>query len=300
MPAKRQSAPKTAVRRPLHLTSPLAKGPDVRALQSAVKKGLAHYKVDWLPVTIDGDFGPQTLHAARFLSWVIGLGGRHREAIKKGNLTEATQRLLRNPEKRSTIERARAKRRQPKLTKIRNAQAKGPAAAVAGARACIGITENPAGSNSGPDRTITVLGRKVVVGVSAFERAWGLGPCYWCLCFACFWVKWAGGRISGNCAYSVAIEGYARNHENGFIQVPLSDIRIGDLTIWKFAGPSALSDHGELVTAVHKGGSFEDTGGNTGSDSSGSQSNGGGVFAKDVPGDSRSLAQLSMVVRPLY
>lgn len=283
------------IHRSLHLATPLMKGPDVHALQEVLKAELADHKIDWLPITVDGDFGPQTLHAARFFSWVIGLGGGHRTPLKRGNLTQATQALLRNPKKRSKIERARAKRRQPRLAKIRDAQAKGPAAAVAGAKACIGITESPAGSNSGPDRTITVLGRKVVVGVSAFERAWGLGPCFWCLCFACFWVKWAGGRISGNCAYSVAIEGYARNHENGFIQVPIGERREGDLTIWKFAGPSALSDHGELVASLH-----EDIGGNTSSDSGGSQSNGGGVFSKDVPGPARSLAQLSMVVRPLY
>jgi hypothetical protein len=271
------------------------KGPDVHALQEVLKAELADQKIDWLPITVDGDFGPQTLHAARFFSWVIGLGGGHRKAIKKGNLAEATQTLLRNPKKRSKIERARAKRRQPRLRKIRAAQAAGPSLAVEGARACVGITESPAGSNTGPDRTITVRGKKYTVGVSAFERYWGLGACYWCLCFACFWVKEAGGRISGNCAYSVAIEGYARNHENGFIQVPLAERREGDLTIWKFAGPSALSDHGELVATLH-----EDIGGNTSSDSGGSQSNGGGVFPKDVPGPARSLAQLSMVVRPLY
>lgn len=283
------------VHRALGLSTPLTKGPDVRELQTSLKAELEHYKIDWLPLNVDGEFGPQTLHAARFLTWVIGLGKGHRQSVKKGRLTEATQRLLRNPEKRSAIERTRAKRRQPRLRKIRAAQAAGPSLAVEGARACIGITENPAGSNTGPDRTIVVRGKKYVVGVSAFERYWGLGACFWCLCFACFWVKQAGGRISGNCAYSVAIEGYARNHENGFIQVPVGERRAGDLTIWKFAGPSALSDHGELVASLH-----EDIGGNTSSDSGGSQSNGGGVFSKDVPGPARSEAQLSMVVRPLY
>lgn len=300
MPTKTHGGKKTAVHRPLHLSSPLAKGPDVWALQKALKDGLHHYKVDWLPVTVDGELGPQTVHAARFFSWVLGLGKGHRKPIqKRRTITPATQRLLRNPEHRSRLERSRAKRRQQRLAKIRKAQSQGPAAAVAGARACIGITENPAGSNSGADRTIVVLGKRVVVGVSAFERAWGLGPCYWCLCFACFWVKWAGGRITGNCAYSVAIEGYARNHENGWVQVPVAEARPGDISIWKFEGPSAPSDHGELVTEVHNG-PTEDVGGNTGADSSGSQSNGGGVFAKPVPGDSRDRSMLSMVARPLY
>src|SRR6478609_797848 len=243
MPTKTKS--QKAVHRPLHLTSPLAKGPDIRALQ---------------------------------------------EAIKKGNLTEATQRLLRSPEKRSTIERARAKRRQSRLAKIRKAQTEGPAAAVAYARSFIGTTESPAGSNTGPTHT-NAKGQKG--GVSFWESYWGLGPCYWCLCFASYCAKAIGGaRISGNCTYSVAIEGYARNHENGWIQVPISEARPGDISIWKFDGPSAPSDHGELVV---ENGVSEDVGGNTSSDSGGSQSNGGGVFPKH-----RDLSQCSMVARPLY
>jgi hypothetical protein len=272
------------------LTSPLTDGADVHELQEALKAGLEHQKIDWLPLSVDGDFGPQTLHAARFFSWVLGLGRGHRKAIKKGNLPEATQRLLRNPEKRSRIERARAKRRQPRLAAIRKSQSEGPAAAVAYARSFIGTTESPAGSNSGPAHTNS-KGR--VGGVTFWESYWGLGPCYWCLCFASYCVKAIGGaRISGNCAYSVAIEGYARNHENGWVQVPISEAKPGDISIWKFNGPSSPSDHGELVV---ENGVSEDVGGNTSSDDSGSQSNGGGVFAKH-----RDLSQCSMVARPLY
>jgi len=279
------------VHRPLTLATPHAKGADVRALQSSIKKGFEHYKIDWLPLAVDGELGPQTLHAARFYSWVLGLGSGHRVPIQKRHtITEATQRLLRSPEHRSAIERTRAKRRQPRLAKIRKAQSEGPAAAVAYARSFIGTTESPAGSNTGP----TVQNDKGQPGgVSFWEAYWGLGACYWCLCFASYCAKAIGGaRISGNCTYSVAIEGYARNHENGWVQVPVSEARPGDISIWKFDGPSAPSDHGELVV---ENGVAEDVGGNTSSDNSGSQSNGGGVFAKH-----RDLSQLSMVARPLY
>lgn len=287
---------KTEVNRSLHVVTPLMSGADIAKLQAALKKGLEHYKIDWLPIHVDGQFGPQTLHAARFYTWVLGLGKGHRTPIQKRHtLAEATQRLIRMPAHRNAIERTREKRRSGKLAKIRKAQHDGPAMAAAGARACIGITENPAGSNSGPDHTIIVMGKKFTVGVSAFERYWGLGPCFWCLCFACYWVKQAGGKIEGNCTYSVAIEGYARNHENGWIQVPVGDRRQGDITLWKFDGPNAPSDHGEFVDDPR-----EDVGGNTSSDDGGSQSNGGGVFPKEVPGPARSEAQLSMVARPLY
>jgi hypothetical protein len=221
---------------------------------------------------------------------VIGLGRRHRKAIKSGLLPRATQTLLRNPEKRSRVERARAKRRQPRLAAIRKAQSQGPAAAIAYARSFIGTTEAPAGSNTGPTH---VNHKGQPGGVTFWENYWGLGACYWCLCFACYCVKAIGGaKIAGNCTYSVAIEGYARNHENGWVQVPIAEARPGDISIWKFEGPSAASDHGELVVEA---GVREDIGGNTGSDNSGSQSNGGGVFAKQ-----RDLSQCSMVCRPLY
>jgi peptidoglycan hydrolase-like protein with peptidoglycan-binding domain len=278
------------VNRRLSVTSPLAHGPDVHALQEALKAELEHNRIDWLPVNPDGDLGPQTLHAARFFSWVLGLGGRHRKRLKAGILPKATQELLRNPEKRSRIERLRAKRRQPRLRKIRKAQSEGPAAAVAYARSFVGTTESPSGSNSGPTHT---NGKGQPGGVTFWESYWGLGPCFWCLCFASYCIKAIGGaKIAGNCCFSVAIEGYARNHENGWVQVPIAEARPGDISIWKFNGPSSPSDHGELVV---EHGVSEDVGGNTSADDGGSQSNGGGVFPKH-----RDLSQCSMVARPLY
>lgn len=279
-----------AVSRPLHLTTPLSAGPDIKALQESLKALLEHFKIDWLPLHVDEQLGPQTLHAARFLSWVLGLGRGHRKAIKSGVIPKATQELLRNPEKRSRLERRQQKRRQTRLAKIRKAQTEGPAAAVAYARSFIGTTESPSGSNTGPSHR-NAKGQEG--GVTFWESFWNLPACFWCLCFACYAVKAIGGaRISGSGSFSVAIEGYARNHENGWIEVRREDARPGDVAMFKFAGPSAPSDHGELVV---EHGVAEDVGGNTSSDNSGSQSNGGGVFAKH-----RDLSQLSMVCRPLY
>lgn len=296
-----KAAAKKAVHRSLHVTSPLMRGPDVEQLQAVMQAFMQDHKIDWLPLNVDGQWGPQSRHAARFLTWVEGLGKGHRDPIKKHNtLTQATQRLLRDPRKRSRIERQRQRKRAKRLAVIRKRQSEGPAAACAYAKSFIGTTESPAGSNSGPTTT-NAKGQKG--GVTFWEAYWGLGPCFWCLCFASYCAKAIGGaKISGNCAYSVAIEGYAANHENGWIEIPREQARPGDISIWKFEGPNALSDHGELVTEVqggHVGIPTEDTGGNTGPDS-GSQSNGGGVFAKPVPGGSRDLSMLSMVVRPLY
>jgi hypothetical protein len=282
-----------APHRPLGLTTPLTKGPDVTALQEGLRALLQAHKIDWLPLTVDGVAGPQTIHAARFLTWAIGLGAGHRTPIQKhGRITEATQRLLRNPEKRSALDKQRAKARSRRLRKIRDAQHSGPAAAVAYAKSFIGTTESPYGSNRGP---LVHNEKGEPGGVSFWQQHWGIDGSYWCLAFASYCAAVAGGaKISGNVCFSVAIEEYARAHTNGFVEVPAIERRPGDLTIWKFGGPSSPSDHGELYI-----GGGEDVGGNTSSEG-GSQSNGGGVFQKTIGSSTRPESELSMVVRPLY
>lgn len=294
-PAKRKAAPKE-VHRSLHLSTPMMKGADVKALQVAIAADFKHRKIDWLPIARDRALGLQTRHAAKFDAWALGLATKRINRIKDGTIDEATQRLLRDPSKRSRLDRIRERRRKGRLAKIRKAQTEGPAAAVAYARSFVGTTESPAGSNTGPTHT-NAKGQKG--GVSFWEAYWGLGACFWCLCFASYCAKAIGGaKIAGNCTFSVAIEGYARNHENGWVQVPVAQAKPGDISIWKFDGPNAPSDHGELIVAVSRG-PKEDVGGNTSSEG-GSQSNGGGVFAKTIGSGTRPLSDLSMVVRPLY
>lgn len=293
MPTKKAAPKERAAHRGLHLVSPLMHGPDVEALQAALEMGMANHKIDWLPLTVDGKFGPQTVHAARFYSWVLGLGKGHREPIQKRHtVTAATQTLIRNPETRTNVDRRRAKRRQPHLAKIRKAQEEGAKAAVTYARSFIGTTEDPPGSNRGP---VVHNAKGEPGGVSFWQQHWGLDGSYWCLSFASYCAAVPGGaKIGGNVSYSVAIEGYARMHENGWIQVPDDQARAGDFRIWKFDGPSQPSDHGELVEVFD-----EDIGGNTSSDT-GSQSDGGGVFPKGFPSPTRPESALSMTVRPLY
>ena len=126
-------------------------------------------------------------------------------------------------------------------------------------------------------------------------RGPGPGACYWCLCFASYCAKFIGGaRISGNCCHAGEIERMARAHTNGWVAVPPDEAKPGDIALFNFEG-SAEPDHGELVVGPFKNGLTDDIGGNTSSDSSGSQSNGGGVFAK-----ARPLSQLTCVARPLY
>lgn len=299
-PTKRKTAPHKIVpkeiHRSLHLSTPMMEGADIKALQAAVAGGFKHRNIDWLPIAHDGELGMQTRHAAKFYAWALGLSARHINRIKAGTIDEATQRLLRDPSKRSRLDRIRERRRKGRLAKIRKAQTEGPAAAVAYARSFVGTTESPAGSNTGPTHT-NAKGQPG--GVSFWESYWGLGACFWCLCFASYCAKAIGGaKIAGNCTFSVAIEGYARNHENGWIQVAAKDAKPGDIGIWKFDGPSAPSDHGDLIATVERG-PVEMIDGNT-SPEDGSQSNGGCVAIKHFGSSTRPASDLSMVVRPLY
>jgi hypothetical protein len=281
-----------AVNRPLGLTTPCMKGPDVLALQKAIKGGLKHYKVDWLPIATDGEYGPQTVHAAAFYGWILGVTDATRRKLRKeGVLGEPIQEVLRNPEKRGDAYRERSEQRKERLREIRKAHKRGPQAAVAYAKAMIGVTEDPFESNSGPD--LVRKGKKG--GISFWEAAFGQGACFWCLCFASYCVRDIGGaQVSGVIVNAAEIERMAKAHTNGWVAVPPSQAKPGDIALYNFEG-SSEPDHGELVVGPLKSGMFNDVGGNTSSDSSGSQSNGGGVFAK-----LRDPSLLTCIARPLY
>lgn len=286
MPTKSKRG-KKAVHRRLHLTSPMSDGPDVRALQEAIKAGLARHKVDWLPLAVDGKFGRQTLRAARFYAWILGLGTQHRKAIKeRDSIPKETQRLLRNPSERSGRERRRARRRQPRLVKIRKHQDEGAKAAVAYAKAMVGVTENPAGSNSGPE--VTRKGRRG--GITLWERFFGLPACYWCGCFAGYCAKAIGqAALTGVLTYGPDIIADAQSHRNGLVAVPASQSRPGDLFVY-WGG-----EHIGFCVAKAVGGVVNAVEGNTSSDAAASQSNGGGVFPKQ-----RAFSDVTVVARPLY
>lgn len=287
-----EPAKEKAVHRSLGLSTPFMKGPDVLALQEAVKGGLNHYKVDWVPLETDGEFGPQTVHASAFYGWILGTTEASRRKLrKKGILAEPIQEVLRNPEKRGDDYRKRAEERKDRLKEMRKAHKQGPKAAVAYAKSMINVTEDSDVENAGAD--VVRKGKKG--GVSFWEEAWGLGACFWCLCFASYCVKFIGGaQISGNCCHAGEIERMARARTNGWVAVPASEAKPGDIALYNFEG-SGEPDHGELIVGPMKNGMFNDVGGNTSPDSGGSQNNGGGVYAK-----LRDPSMLTCVARPLY
>jgi hypothetical protein len=148
------------------------------------------------------------------------------------------------------------------------------------------VTENPAGSNSGPD--VTRDGKKG--GVSFWERYFGLPACYWCGCFAGFCAKAIGkAKLTGVLTYGPDIIADANSHRNGLVAVPADESRGGDLPVY-WGG-----EHIGLCVGPPSNGCLNTIEGNTSSDSSASQSNGGGVFPKHRP-----FSDVTVVARPLY
>lgn len=282
---------KRTVHRDIHLTSPLAQGADVRALQEAMDKTMAHEKLPWERITPDAQAGHQTIHLARFDAFVQGLGPGARDDIRRGVITQEVQTLLRHPEKRNAIQKARAEAHKPKLRDIRKGHRVGPAAAVKAAHAFLGVTESPAGSNSGPE----VKKAGLIGGISHWEAEFGFGACYWCGCFSGSMVKVYGGvPLTSRVAYCPYIEVDAAAGVNGMLrQVSVDQARPGDLITYTFG--AAVAEHVELCVGPTKGGEVHTIGGNTSSDSAGSQSNGGGVFEKHRP-----ASEVHRVCRPDY
>jgi hypothetical protein len=132
----------------------------------------------------------------------------------------------------------------------------------------MGIKEKPAGSNSGP--YITGWQRHTARGASYLYHQ----P--WCGIFAENLCAYAGVNTSPRWASVGFIEDDAKAHRNGFrgwTRNPKSVLR-GDLVVLFGYGV-----HVEIVIAIHST-YILTVGGNTSAGSSGSQSNGGGVFLR--------------------
>ena len=158
---------------------------------------------------------------------------------------------------------------------------KGPGGVVKTAQGQIGITENPAGSN-------TVIYNTEYYGTEVSGDAYP-----WC----CVFVWWCfnksgnaeafydGGKVAG-CS---AVHTWAQN--GGYI-ISGGEAKYGDLVLF------STDEHIEIVVANNGDGSYTTIGGNTGSGDSGSQSNGGGVFMRTryISGD----FPITLFIRPPY
>lgn len=266
-----------AVRRRLHLASPGQKrGADITRLQRAINEAFDHFNID-RHITVDGEYGRQTATAARQIGLLMGASGQNWKSLKRGTVTKSVQNLIRRIRKKTRKERAKTVLRKRHRRRLRKRFDKTAGEKVlAWAKAQIGTTENPPGSNQGGKITV-------------WNTYWGLVAPYWCGVFAGYAVKKIGGaKVTSWLPYAPSITSDALANRNGLTAVPFSDARAGDLvTFWG-------GQHIGLVDRV-EGDTLYTVEGNTSSGNSGSQSNGGGVFARV-----RSRSDVDVIARPAY
>jgi hypothetical protein len=266
-----------AVRRDLHLVSPPARGGDVRALQERVNFELAHRRLSWRQVAVDGQFGPRTLHACAFLGWVLGFSGRRLDVTSgsRPRLGERTQRVLRDPRKRTPAERARERLRRRKVRALRRAHSDGPGAAIAYIKEMAAEGIHEVGS--------TNTGKQV----DDWEAYFGLHAQPWCGCFAGYAAKAVGGSQATTWfPYGPSIIADARAGRNGIREIRFEDAEPGDvLVLWG-------GEHIATAMASPTGDSIATGEGNTSPNDGDSQADGGCVALK-----TRSRTDVSCVAR---
>ena len=158
---------------------------------------------------------------------------------------------------------------------------KGPGGVVKTAQGQIGITENPAGSN-------TVIYNTEYYGseVSGDDYPWCCVFVWWCFNKSGNADAFYNGGKTAGCS---AVHTWAQS--NGLI-ISGSEAQYGDLVLF------STDEHIEIVVANNGDGSYTTIGGNTGAGDSGSQSNGGGVFMRTryTSGD----FPITLFIRPPY
>lgn len=199
----------------------------------------------------------------------------HNAKKAKGNLLDRLRSILRRMAERipALRKRLQAKRRD------------GGKKAARWANDQTGVTESPPSSNRGPFP---------ITACQVFTI--GYDGVAWCGCFVAYAaIKIAGARIPSKArlAYTPYIVSDAKAQTNGLRAVPVSEAQDGDLIVFDFDGGGA--DHVGLCVGPTVNGMTDCVEGNTSSDSTGSQSNGGGVFERHRP-----ISQVAVCARPDY
>ncbi len=265
------------IHRPLQLQTPNRKGPDVLELQRSINETFKEFKLH-RRVDTDGEFGPQTKRLCNRVLYALGADPAG-EGAAGPVFTKEEQRLIRNPDSRTKEQIERSKRRVEDLLAKQSRADNGEKKAVEYAMSQRGVTESPPSSNRGEK-------------VDLWTRAAGLTPpVFWCGCFAEYCARIAGeAKIDqGSCVHNVVLLSWADRNERGLDRVGISEARAGDIVSYTFA-------HIGLLVEPINGSTLHTVEGNTSSGTSGSQSNGGGVFERH----DRTIGTVLGIARPDY
>lgn len=265
------------VHRDLVVSDPPQEGRDVANFQRAIKERLkARGLSDDVRVPQHGKFTHATWVAAIEAGYFLGLRSETYLKTEKGHgvSTQGAQQIIRHPDERTELQLTRAREREDQLKRgpryyeeMVKKEGKGAQAAVNWATNQIGTRESPAGSNWGPD-----IGRWI--------RATGYNtPVPWCGCFVNAALM-AAGQPSGAgwIGYTPAIVTRARNKVGGWSWH--QEGKAGDLALFDTPGGDPAV-HVGLVKRKLGSRVYGTVEGNTSSGQSGSQSEGGGVFARE-------------------
>lgn len=251
--------------RTLRLSTPLARGEDVRRLQVAVNARHRSGKA----VTVDGQYGPQTAHAAKVCALALGCA----TSTVKDGLSPHAQRIIRSPKSRNPVELYRAKQRAKNAAKRQQGAQGAIKVGLEIADRSPHVTESPAGSNRGPL-------------IDIMQKAVGMIGQPWCGAFVFWCLKNAGIEVTPEVRYCPATEAHAKNGTGGFRDwVPAhggSFAPAGSLVLY---GQAEAQHVGLLVKDWRGEPSVSTVEGNTSSGPHGSQDNGGGVFRRQRPID---------------
>jgi hypothetical protein len=243
-----EGPPSVIPMRPLSVTSPWIEGPDVRLLQEAVNRFRRRHKL--VQIEVDGQYGPETHHAARETAWYLGLGVRRAGPYA---LSVPSQRLIAEPAKRTDEQKARGVERRKELRQ------RGARAALAFARSHLLHEENPIGSNR--SRLIDRWGRPYGSPQRKGQPGWP-----WCGVFVGACLRAGGLVVPDGIIYTPTGLGWARAGTNGFQKglIPPAEARPGDLVYFDFdtADPEP-ADHVGLVERNLGGGRLQTLEGNT-------------------------------------
>lgn len=149
----------------------------------------------------------------------------------------------------------------------------------------LNISESPPYSNKGPFPISE--SQKFILGYD------GVPYCGCCAGF--FAIEVGGAKIPSKArlAYVPYIGQDARAGINGLTLVPISQMRRGDLVGFNFDG--GVEDHVAMALGPIVNGMTDCAEANTSSGTSGSQSNGGGIYRRQRP-----ISQVAFVARPNY